>query len=330
MKNILSAFYGANNVYVNVLQILLKLLTDNNNVIISNHNFGDPIPGFVKSLIIEYDNDSTSIFKENSTIKLNNNIEYPVIEQTYQIYYSLQERNDGFGAQFQTLMYAILYAESEKNIYVYTPIKNMQHNYDNRENFIEQIESLMNIKNNYLNINNTQLLCAKINELKISNLISIFDKNLDYYLDGEPIKKLKNIFWQNKNKNVFKNNKFNIAVHVRRPNSYDDRINGTDTPNDYYLNVINNIRKKHNDKELLFHIYSQGNIKDFEYYKNDDVILHIDEELSDTYIGLVGADILVMSASSLSYSAALLSDGEIYYIPFWHSPSKKWINGCLL
>ena len=43
-------------------------------------------------------------------------------------------------------------------------------------------------------------------------------------------------------------------------------------------------------------------------------------------MGLVSAEILVTSASSLSYTSALLSYGEIYYKQFWHPPSKEWIN----
>ena len=43
-------------------------------------------------------------------------------------------------------------------------------------------------------------------------------------------------------------------------------------------------------------------------------------------MGLVSAEILVTSASSLSYTSALLSYGEIYYKQFWHPHSKEWIN----
>lgn len=31
------------------------------------------------------------------------------------------------------------------------------------------------------------------------------------------------------------------------------------------------------------------------------------------------------SRSSFSYAAAILSDGVIYYQPFWHPPGDKWI-----
>ena len=91
------------------------------------------------------------------------------------------------------------------------------------------------------------------------------------------------------------------------------------------LQMIINIREKYKHKDLQFHIYSQGNIQDFDYFISNDTIFHINEDLTNTFIGLVVADILVTSASSLSYSAALISDGEIYYLPFWHPPLDNWI-----
>ena len=124
---------------------------------------------------------------------------------------------------------------------------------------------------------------------------------------------------------MFKNNRLNIAVHIRRPNVQDDRINGTDTNDAYYLYIINYIRTKYSNKELIFHIYSQGELSKFECYKNKDTELHINEELTSTFLGLVGAEILITSRSSFSYSAALLSDGEVYYLPFWHRPRQNWI-----
>ena len=50
-----------------------------------------------------------------------------------------------------------------------------------------------------------------------------------------------------------------------------------------------------------------------------------DVAVIDTFIGLVAADILITSRSSFSYSAAIISDGEIYYQQFWHPPGDKWI-----
>ena len=77
---------------------------------------------------------------------------------------------------------------------------------------------------------------------------------------------------------------------------------------------------------MLFHIYSQGEDKNFEVFKANDTIFHINEDIYSTFISMVVADILVTSASSLSYIAALISDGEIYYKKFWHNPRKEWIK----
>jgi hypothetical protein len=90
---------------------------------------------------------------------------------------------------------------------------------------------------------------------------------------------------------------------------------------------MNIIREKYkgNDKNLLFHIYSQGNITNFLDLNNTDVLFHLNENIEDTFIGLVAANILVISPSSLSYVAGLISDGIIYYKPFWHSQIKDHI-----
>jgi glycine cleavage system pyridoxal-binding protein P len=77
---------------------------------------------------------------------------------------------------------------------------------------------------------------------------------------------------------------------------------------------------------ILQYPNSKGSIENFDCYKNDDVIFHIDEEVTKTFIGLVGSDALVMSASSFSYIAAILTDAEVYYLPFWHRAKKEWIT----
>ena len=218
----------------------------------------------------------------------------------------------------------------------------MDHNYNSDVNFIERVNNCMNIQGNYDDYDDIK----NIEDYKINNssrgfIYEFIDQNVDLYTtNNKAIDKIKKCFWENKDRDCYKNNKFNIAVHVRRPNIHDDRIEGTNTEDSYYLNVINHIREKYKNnannankvnnannvnKDLCFHIYSQGNIENFNCYKNDDVILHIDEDVTTTFIGLVGSDILVMSASSFSYIAAILTDAEVYYLPFWHKPKKEWI-----
>jgi hypothetical protein len=245
------------------------------------------------------------------------------------MYATTIDRDDGFGGQFQGFIWAIVIYETANYIYVHKPITNMAHNYNNINDFINNMEDLMNIRNNYICINSlSDEEKNNLNKHPIYDLRITFDSNVNYYLESSSFKNLKTNFWKNKEKDFFKNNKMNVAVHVRRPNTHDNRIEGADTPDSYYLNLINFIRNKYknNSTSLMFHIYSQGIEENFNDYKNNDTLLHINEDLCNTFLGLVSADILVTSASSLSYSAALLSYGEIYYKQFWHPPSKEWIN----
>lgn len=234
------------------------------------------------------------------------------------LYVTQPIRNDGFGAQYQTIINTILYCKKYNKNYVYTPIKNMEHNYDNDKTFLNKAEELMNIKK-YKSINDID---TKPIDTNIFQMINFFDNNIDKI--AHQLKEVKDDFWQNKDKNVFNNDVFNIAVHIRRFNKHDNRIEGSDTPDEYYLNKINNLRQKYKDKKLLFHIYSQGNIEDFIKYNANDTILKINMNLFDTFKEMVGANALIMSKSSFSYTAAILSDGDIYYLNFWHPPMKHW------
>lgn len=231
-------------------------------------------------------------------------------------------QTDGFGAQYQKIIQTYLFCKLNNLNFLYRPFSQIEHNYNNDISFVYNIENLINLKNN---IDNIILEDNNIRNLDFANIVRPYcEKNIDTICNNIHIEFIKKCFWENKDKNVFKNNKLNIAIHIRRPNSQDNRKEGTDTPDKYYLNIINIIRNRYNNREFLFHIYSQGEDKNFEIFKAKDTILHLNEELPLTFISMVAADILVTSASSLSYAAALLSNGIIYYKRFWHNPRKEW------
>jgi len=232
---------------------------------------------------------------------------------------------EGFGATYQKIIETYLFCVYNNLNFGYRPIKKMEHNYKNDPNYINNIESLMNLKNNIENDTNNVA-----QDIHFGKYIQTwFDDNIDQICNEVHLKFIKKCFWENKDRNVFKNNKKNIALHIRRENSHDRGHAGAriTTPNEYYLNIMNGIRNKYkeHDKELLFHIYSQGEMNNFAILQKEDVIFHLDEDICKTFTELVAADILLTSPSSLSYVAALISDGEIYYKQFWHKPRKEWI-----
>lgn len=252
---------------------------------------------------------------------------------------TITDRDDGFGAQFQHIIFGIIYAEMNKKTYIHKPISKMAHNYDNDPNFVTEIEEFINIKNHY----KTTIQEPNIQVVDFWTLYNFItaDENLQpstirfnhCLQQTNALEKIKTIFWENKS-NPYDNmpNTINVAVHVRRPNHQDDRIEGADTPDEYYLNLMNNIRNEYKSqttqqKTLQFHIFSQNTI-DKTKYNADDITLHIDEDIKSTFISLVAADILIASKSALSYCAALLSNGKVYFLPFISTlnPSKdSWI-----
>ena len=251
---------------------------------------------------------------------------------------TITDRDDGFGAQFQHIIFGIIYAEMNNKTYIHKPITRLAHNYENNPNFIYEIEEFINIKNHY----KTTIQEPNVQSIDFWTLYNFItaDDNLQpstikfnhCLQQTNALEKIKTIFWENKtNPYQTQDTTINVAVHVRRPNDQDDRIEGADTPDEYYLNVINQIRDKNvrhpQEKKLLFHIYSQNTI-DRTKYDREDIILHIDEDIKTTFTSLVGADILVASKSALSYCAGLLTNGKVYFMPFTSTlnPSKdSWI-----
>lgn len=237
------------------------------------------------------------------------------------MFYTNAIYNDGFGSQYQRIILTYIYCKLHNLQFVYRPFTAIEHNYNNYSGFIEQLETFINLKNNIPNINNNH-----INNINYSDIRNYCENNIDIMSNSEHLEFIKKCFWKNKCRNVFNNNKINVAIHVRRPNIHDNRITGTDTPNSYYLNIITAIRNKYQNNNLQFHIYSQGNFENFKTFQENGAELHLDEDVCKTFVELVAANILITSASSFSYCAALLSDGEIYYKKFWHNPRSHWIN----
>lgn len=238
---------------------------------------------------------------------------------------------DGFGSQFQYLISIILIAYRNGQEFVYNKLTNMEHNYDDDPDFMEKIENLMNIRPYFIPFGDDSLADAYLTIYDMTAKY-VIDGNVDYYATDEYLERIKIMFWANKNRtNVFPQIEgeqltTHVAVHIRRPNQDDNRILGSDTPDQFYLNSIQRIRNEHPDLKLLFHIYSQGSLDAFQMYVSEDSILHIDESLEKTFIDMVAADMLVTSFSSLSYIAGFLSDGLVYYHHFWHPPRNKWIR----
>jgi hypothetical protein len=225
-------------------------------------------------------------------------------------------RSDGFGAQYQTIVFSVLYADLLGVPFVYTPLDTVEHNYSEDPQYVEKLEEFINIKNFYKHVD-TALDTKVLSKVEYQHV----EQNLDTCLTSQAFRQIKALFHENKVQ-VFDKEVLHIAVHIRRSNKFDIGDYGY-TEDAYYHRIISHIRNSYEEAKT-FHIYSQGSLDQFESFKSEDTVFHLDEPIESTFYSMVTADILVMSKGSFSYTAALLSDGIVYYLPFWHKPSSKW------
>jgi hypothetical protein len=230
---------------------------------------------------------------------------------------------DGFGSQYQLIIWSAIYAELNNKKFLYTPFRGMAHNYDNDPDFLRKKEVLINLIDHF-EINEDPSFTAT---MSVFQIFDFFNKNIAACCNSSSLKTIKSLFLVDKQKDVYFNKNFiNIAVHVRRQNPCDHRLYGCHIPDAAFKEIIDELRLIYGTQDILFHIYSQGYIDDFEsVYEGDDIVFHINGSIEDTFTAMVLADVLVTAPSSLSYTAAVLSEGTIYYIPFWHPPLPGWV-----
>ena len=237
------------------------------------------------------------------------------------------QQGDGFGSQYHHIIEIFLWCKLNNLNYVHNPIESSEHNDDNTQEYIDELNSIMNMHSGDLPLYKDHPYAMEVHYTfqKIMDYMEK-DNNRSLAIRSEHMKTLKEMFWKNKEKDFFKNDKFNVALHVRRPNKNDSRLAGADTVDQYYIEKIENILETYKDKDIVFHLYSQGSEEMFDAYKKYSTVLHLNESLLDTFTGMVAGDVLVISASSMSFAAGLLSDGTVYYHPFWHKPVDTWIT----
>lgn len=240
-------------------------------------------------------------------------------------------RSDGFGGQYQNIIYCAVYAERKKLPFYYTPFTGMEHNYLNQNDFLERKEIFIGFKTNIPIYENQKKI--NVNRDTVFRFVS---NRTDFLAKSNALKKIKKIFYESKQKTDYLDDRFfNVAVHVRRNLIDDSRSVAND---DEIINkTINSIRKnqKYFNKPIKFHIISCGvglKDKNYEQFKNifvgEDIVFHLENEVETDFAIMVFSDILVSARSSLSYTAGLISNNLILQIPFWHDPlpQNNWIT----
>ena len=234
------------------------------------------------------------------------------------VYITLPQRDDGFGAQFLHILRALVYIEESNNSFLFMGINSMlSHSTDDSDRaYIEKVIDYMNVRQYYLTSsdipNGTSIQFLP----DVCTFYHMFCSRFEELHQSYSFMKYKKIFMSNK-VNPYDTHFFNVSIHIRKEDKYLKQGEGRelpDFPDEYYTNFCKQIRAKYQgEKPLKFHIYSIGDESIFNYLKNDDIVLHINEDMLETFTGFVFADILLTSHSCLSYTAAFFCNGTVYY-----------------
>ena len=238
-------------------------------------------------------------------------------------------RTDGFGAQFQSVLWTMLWAETTGRAFTYTDIQHIDLISNSgtvkdteNENTFEEAIRYMSFKDNYVPAGPQSVA------VEIGIPYPFIEANIDTVFQSDAFMRFKRGFYIGK-ASRFDTTRLHVAVHIRRLGNF-ERENGRfrpgthDTPNSDYLAIMNRIRDDYRDRDIVFHVYSQGRVEDFTELASDQTVFHLNEKVLDTFTDLIFANVLVTCRSSFSYLAALLSDNVIYYMPFWHAPRSHW------
>jgi hypothetical protein len=231
------------------------------------------------------------------------------------IYYTLSKRQDGFGAQYHTIMSIIAFCKFNNYIYIHTPFTKMGHNVD-----INKLNHFIGINNDYLIVNN---LMPKNKDKIISEQFSRivhYHKNPSIFYTDEVLKIIRNFYYYTE-KPIIEN--IDIAIHIRRGDVDKNNLKRY-TDNNEYCQIIKSLKIKYPNYNIT--VFSEGKIEDFKELELNEKYFKLNLDICETFHNLVCAKILILAKSSFSYSAALLNQNIIYYQDFWHKPLNNWLN----
>jgi hypothetical protein len=270
-------------------------------------------------------------------------INYPLQKKrTVECYITCSGNSDGVGAQAHAILSTILFAKLYGLEYVHTPFTSIQHNNSQKKEWEKIWESFFLFGVNKLCISSVKesvsktyflkhplLLFKKYNFLYVVRNCHEF---VDFIPDSYPLilNEIRTNFRRSHFVNVNKIKQVKkISIHLRRGDVSNYGVNANRCT-DFsviikLLNIISDFLIE-NNIQYEVDIYSQGKENDFVDFRNSQTNLKINHDEFETFKGLMNSDILIMAKSSFSYTAALLSEGLIFYDKFWHKPLKSWVN----
>ena len=217
---------------------------------------------------------------------------------------TIKGKCDGFGAQYQAIMSGIAYSNYMNYTYIHTPFQKMAH-----DGNVEKLNEFIGIPcSDELNVDIIVKCCGEVH----------FSKNPDMYYNTHVLSILQKYYYSTPKPTIIVPQ---IAIHIRR-GDVNENNEKRYTTNDKYKKIVSFLLEKY--PYDIITIFSEGKIEDFHELQQERVHFKLNDSIEESFHSLVTAKVLVTAKSSFSYSAALLNENIVYYIPFWHKPLKKW------
>ena len=220
--------------------------------------------------------------------------------------YTIAGKTDGFGAQYFAKLFGIAWCNYMGYEYVDTPFQAIE--------FSQNIQEL----NQFVGIpsEGTDLKPDIVH--KVPPIIYL--PNPDVFFTKHVLKTIKDYYYSTPKPKV---PEYDIAIHIRRGDvSPVGRYSERYTPNEKYLTLIKFFQKEYPGHSIC--IYSLGEPRDFSDLQLPGVVFNLNGSVTEAFHGMVCAKMLVTAIGTFSYTAALLSEGAIFYLPFFHHPLKHW------
>lgn len=252
---------------------------------------------------------------------------------------------DGGCSQLLRQLSAIAFTRSFGFSYVHTPLSTVQHNVNNDSDWAKKWEDFFQLSlfGDAEKDNSCQFKVVKnLNEL-IPSIIRKKKQKADQYfqildcysyanLNPQAYLSIREKFRQAYHRNgrsadlIYKKDKLNIAIHVRRGDVTRDGTPKRFTSGEKIAATIQRIEKVLESDDYEIYLFSVEKYDDLENLESEKITLIHEMDIFDVLDHLIHADILVSSKSTVGYISAMASKGLIIYEPFWHSPLQGWIN----
>ena len=243
----------------------------------------------------------------------------------------LLPRGDGFGTQIQVLLSALAYCRAQNLTYIHRPWDHVGHGPPGVQlaAWSADLEAFTGLTQN------ETLFFDSLGPVPAVNYIRVKADDVDRLFNDDFLKEMRTRYLATpKNHSesfLATKDSVRVAVHVRRGDvsqSMGSRYTSNNQTISFMERVQTDIQATDPSRSITFHIYSEGDAATFDELKqahgSERVFLHLNEDLKVTFHDMTAADVLIMAKSSFSYSAALLSTGQVYFQRSSLSPLSKW------